>query len=84
MTNFGTMRPKLIAKMIRMAVEPSAIVAPMSSHVLCEPSASCTSPLAILNKKTPGIIDTTEAKPMAGRLLIQDGKRTSATCRWLA
>ena len=36
MTNFGTMRPKLIAKIIRMAMEPSAIVAPMNSHVLCE------------------------------------------------
>src|SRR6267142_1541226 len=36
MINFGTRRPKLIARIIRMATEPSAIVAPMSSHVLCE------------------------------------------------
>jgi len=65
MAIFGTMRPKLIVKMIVMAVTPSAIVALMSSNVVCEPSASCTSPLAILNRKTPGIIETTEAKPMA-------------------
>src|SRR5258708_36435583 len=65
MTIFGTMRPKLIAKIIVTAVMPSATVALMSSNVACEPPASCTRPLAILNRKTPGIIDTTEAKPMA-------------------
>src|SRR5215470_2158700 len=65
MINFGTRSPKLIAKIIRMAVEPSASVAPMSSQVLCELLVSCTSPLAILNMNTPGIIETTEAKPMA-------------------
>ena len=65
MAIFGIMRPKLIAKMMVVAVTPSAMVAPMSSNVVCEPLASCTSPLAILNRKTPGIIETTEAKPMA-------------------
>src|SRR3989454_1108417 len=47
MAVFGTMRPKLIAKIIVMAVMPSAIVALMSSNVACEPSASCSRPLAI-------------------------------------
>src|SRR5215469_728908 len=61
------MSPKLIAKMIRTAIEPSASIGPMSSHVLCELFVSCTRPLAILNMKTPGIIDTTEAKPMAAK-----------------
>lgn len=50
---FGIMRPKLIAKLIEMAVMPSAIVALMSSNVVCDPSRSCTRPLAILNTKTP-------------------------------
>src|SRR5260370_5647806 len=67
MANFGTMRPKLIAKIIVTAIMPSAAVALMSSNVLCEPSASCTRPLAILNRKTPGIIDTTEAHPTAAK-----------------
>ena len=62
MINFGTISPKLIAKIMRMATEPSASVAPMSSHVLCELLVNCTRPLAILNTKTPGIIETTEAK----------------------
>ena len=47
------------------AVKPSAIVNLSSSNVVRDPSASCTSPLAILNRNTPGIIDTTEANPMA-------------------
>ena len=67
MINFGTISPKLIAKIMRMATEPSASVAPMSSHVLCELLVNCTRPLAILNMKTPGIIETTEAKPMAAK-----------------
>src|SRR5262249_50100385 len=67
MINFGMMSPKLIAKIMRTAVEPSARVAPISSHVLCELLLSCKSPLAILNMKTPGIIETTEAKPMAAK-----------------
>src|SRR5215469_568940 len=67
MTNIGTISPKLIAKIMRMAVEPSANVAPMSSHVLWELLVSCTRPLAILNMKTPGIIETTEAKPIAAK-----------------
>jgi len=56
MTNFGTMRPKVIAKMMRIAMQPSPIVATMSSLVLFELLASCTRPLAILKRKTPGII----------------------------
>src|SRR5215831_1288243 len=67
MINFGTISPKLIAKIMRMATEPSASVAPISSHVLCELLVNCTRPLAILNMKTPGIIETTEAKPMAAK-----------------
>ena len=65
MAIFGTMTPKLIARMIVTAVIPSAIVAPKSSKVVCALLASCRRPLAILNRKMPGIIDTTEAKPMA-------------------
>ena len=65
MAIFGTMRPKLIAKMIVIAVMPSAIVAPTSSKVVFKLLVSCRRPLAIQNRKTPGIIDTTEAKPMA-------------------
>jgi len=65
MTIFGTMRPKLIAKMIVIAVMPTEIVALKSSKVVFKLLASCRRPLAILNRKTPGIIDTTEAKPMA-------------------
>ena len=71
MTSFGTMSPKLIAKIMRMAIEPSARVAPASSHVLCELLVSCTRPLAILNMKTPGIIETTEAKPTAAKGMCQ-------------
>src|SRR5580698_9357540 len=59
-TVFGRIRPKLIARMISKAIEPSAIVALMRSHVLVGPWESCTRPLAILNRNTPGIIDTTE------------------------
>ena len=65
MTIFGTMRLKLIAKIILIAVMPSAIVAPKSSKVVFKLLASCRRPLAALNRKTPGIIDTTEANPMA-------------------
>jgi len=46
MPSFGTMRPKLIAKVIVAAVTPSAIVAFKSSKVVCEPSAICRRPLA--------------------------------------
>jgi len=65
MTSFRVIRPKLIAKVTIMAVMPSAIITLISSNVLCEPPAICRSPLAILNRNTPGIIDTTEAKAMA-------------------
>src|SRR5215472_1890681 len=71
MINIGTMSPKVIAKIMRMAIEPSASVAAMSSHVLYELLVSCTRPLAILNMKTPGIIETTEAKPMAAKGICQ-------------
>ena len=67
-TSFGTMRPKVTARMIIVAVMPLATVAPNSSTVACEPlPAICTKPLASLNRYTPGIIDTTEAKPMAAK-----------------
>src|SRR5262249_26515917 len=72
------------AKIMRTAIEPSAKVAPMSSHVLCELLVSCTSPLAILNMKTPGIIETTEAKPMAAKGMRQcreTGVRITPTIR---
>jgi hypothetical protein len=65
MTTFGTMRPKLIARMIVVAVMPSAIVAPKSSRVVFELLVSNRRPLVILKRKTPGIIDTTAAKPTA-------------------
>ena len=77
----GMMRPRLIAKMMARAVVPSAIVALNSSSVVCEPSASCTRPLAILNRNTPGIIETTEANPMAAKGMWQrraTGVRISA------
>jgi len=41
MATFGRMRPKLIAKMILIAVMASAIVAPKSSGVVFELLASC-------------------------------------------
>jgi len=44
MTNFGTIRPKLIAQIIIIAVMPSAIVALISSNVVCLPPAICTKP----------------------------------------
>src|SRR4029077_5518389 len=78
------MSPKLLAKIMRMAIEPSANVAPMRSHVLCELLVSCTRPLAILNMKTPGIIETTEAKPMAAKGIFQrreTGGRIAPTMR---
>src|SRR5262249_27690761 len=62
---FGTMTPKLIARTMLTAVTPSAIVAPNRSNVVFEALASWRRPLAILNRNTPGIIDTTEAKPIA-------------------
>ena len=48
MTNFGTMRPKLIAQIIIIAVMPSAIVALINSNVVCPPPAICIRPLATL------------------------------------
>src|SRR5271168_4999136 len=78
------MRPKLIARIIMMAVNPSAVVALKSSGVICEPFASCRRPLAIRNRKTPGIMDTTEAKPMAANGMCQrreTGVRISPTKR---
>src|SRR3982074_2529142 len=62
MAIFGVMRPKLIAKVMITAVMPLAIVALIRSNVVCEPLAICRSPLAILKRKTPGIIDTTEGR----------------------
>jgi hypothetical protein len=79
---FGTISPKLIARMIVMAVIASESVALTSSGVAREPPASCTSPLAVLNRKTPGIIDTTEAKPIAANGMCQwreTGVRISPT-----
>jgi predicted anti-sigma-YlaC factor YlaD len=84
MINFGTMRPKLIAKIMRMAIHPSASVALKSPHVFCELLVSCTSPLAILNRKTPGIMETTEAKPIAANGMCQrrdTGARITPTTR---
>src|SRR5215469_553194 len=84
MINFGTISPKLMAKIMRIAIEASASVAPMSSHVLCELFVSCTRPLAILNMKTPGIIETTEAKPIAANGMRQwrdTGVRITPTTR---
>src|SRR5208282_1205764 len=71
MISFGKMRPKLIAKIMRIATEPSPRVAPMSSGVLCELLVSWTRPLAILNMSTPGIIETTEANPTAAKSMGQ-------------
>src|SRR5271156_4428643 len=84
MASFGTMRPKLIAKVIVAAVMTSAIVALRSSSVVPEPSAICTRPLAVLKRKTPGIIDTTEAKPIAANGMCQwraTGVRITPTMR---
>src|SRR5262245_56754203 len=50
------MSPTLVARMIRMAVDPSASVALTSSHVRSERLMSSRRPLAILNMKTPGIM----------------------------
>ena len=66
MANFGTMGPNPIARTNVTAVIAFATVAPPHTFEgACESWASCIRPLAILNRKTPGIIDTTEAKPMA-------------------
>ena len=65
--DLGRRRPKLMAKMITVAVMPSAMVPLMRSRLGCEALASCVRPLAILNKKTPGIRETTEAKPRAAK-----------------
>src|SRR5262245_24453058 len=84
MTTFGTIKPKLIAKMIVTAVMASEIVAARSSRVVFEPLVSSTSPLVILKRKTPGIIDTTAAKPMAANGMCQrraTGVRISPTTR---
>jgi len=84
MTTFGVMRPKLIAKMRITALMPSAIVALIRSSDACARSAICTRPLAILNRRTPGIIDTTEAKPMAANGMCQrraTGVRINPTTR---
>src|SRR5438552_981026 len=84
MTTFGTIRPKLIAKMIVTAVMPSETVAARSSRVVFEPLVSSSRPLAILKRKAPGIIDTTAAKPMAANGMCQrraTGVRISPTTR---
>ena len=84
MISFGTMSPKLIAKIMRAATEASAMVAPMSSHVLCKPWVSCARPLAILNMNTPGIMETTDAKPTAAKGICQrrdTGVRITPTTR---
>ena len=65
MINFGTMRPNPIARMIVTAVIASVMVAPHSPEGAFDSWASCIRPLAIRNRNTPGIIDTTEAKPIA-------------------
>ena len=65
MTTLGTMTPKLIARMIVKAIMPFATVAAKSGKVAFALLASCTRPLDILKRKTPGISETTEAKPMA-------------------
>src|SRR5262245_10449183 len=48
------MSPRLVPRMMRTAVEPFATVAAISSSVVCELSASCTSPLAISEQKHTG------------------------------
>ena len=47
---FGTMRPKLIARMMIEAVIPAEIVPCSSGNVVSAPPAICTSPLIILNR----------------------------------
>src|SRR5690348_17675027 len=68
--------------MIVAAVIPSNMVARTASKVVCGSLAICHSPLAILNMKTPGIIDTTDANPMAAKgmcLRREIGVRINAT-----
>src|SRR5262249_19297065 len=62
----GTMRPKLMASMIEKAVAPSALVA-LQGASASGPLTMCRSPLTMRNKKTPGIIETTAANPMAAK-----------------
>ena len=62
---FGIKRPQLIARMMLTAVTPSPTVVLKSSSVVFPLSAICTRPLAILNRNTPGIIETTDANPIA-------------------
>src|SRR5580698_5381292 len=63
----GATSPILIAKITVTAVTPSAIVAWIRGKVASERPASRTKPLAILKKNTPGIIDTTDANPIAAK-----------------
>jgi hypothetical protein len=84
MINFGAISPKLIAKIIRIAAAPSASVASRRSHVRGEVYVSCKSPLAILNMKIPGTIETTEANPTAAKGICQrreTGARITPTMR---
>src|SRR4029434_9007907 len=62
----GTIRPKVIARIIRKAVVPSAIVWTSSSgDALPARALRLTKPPAIRNRNTPGSRDTTEAKAKA-------------------
>jgi len=62
----GKIRPTVIAKMIRKAVVPFAIVLTSSSGDAFPPDAiRPTNPPAIRNRNTPGSRDTTEAKAKA-------------------
>ena len=84
MTTLGTIKPKLIAKIIVTAFMPSENVADRSSRVVFDPLVRITRPLVILKRKTPGIIDTTAAKPIAANGMCQrraTGVRTSPTTR---
>src|ERR1700757_3050275 len=62
---FGATTPKLIARITVIALMASPMVASSRSKFAFELLVSCTSPLAVLKRKRPGIIETTEANPMA-------------------
>jgi hypothetical protein len=64
--SFGAIKPKAIARKISAAVIPSVTVLRSKSGDALPPGAiRSTSPPAIRNRNTPGISDTTEAKPNA-------------------
>jgi len=63
--HFGTMRPRLIARIIMSAVIPFETISLSRAGVSVGPPPICTRPTSRSEDVDPGINDTTEAKPIA-------------------